>query len=334
MARVTITNPTGDHEELLERFARDLGRSPQRRAVFCEIYRGQRRIKTAEEIAQRIELSTRRVLQIGKDLAHKNLVIQTTKGSPPRVAYEKDSTVQPLRDKLLKLLQNPKTIDEIPTKRRARTTAKPAAQRRLSARGPKSKVNVLYLTAAGDGDPLRVDAEVRMVQEQLRGAAQGNRINLYVRPAAAAKTLVDGLNDLHPEIVHFSGHGSPTLIAFDAGNVENRAEQHLPYDVVHSILSATDHRPKLIVLNACNSDTVGPKFLECADHVIAMSASVSDLAASAFAAALYAALGAGQSLASAFGQGKNAISILGSPDSDIPTLHSSPKANARITKFL
>ena len=58
-----------------------------------------------------------------------------------------------------------------------------------------------------------------------------------------------------------------------------------------------------------------------------MRDSVSDLAATAFAAKFYAAIAAGQSVKSAFAQGKVAIEMVSLNEADTPDLLAAPGAN-------
>lgn len=323
--KVTVSNPTGDHEEIVERLAKNLGRSSQRIAVFKEIYRGAKRSKTAAEIAKALDMSEIRVLQLGGELVERHLANAEMKGSPPRKAFSKDPTVKPLRNKLLKLVDQPDKISQINTKRRI--TASPstsAVNRNRSSNTPRPVAKILYLTAAGSGDTLRVDAEVRLVREQLRGAKFGKRISIEHRPAAGAQTLIDGLNDLRPNLVHFSGHAGHGGALLDAGDLTNREEQFIDFGLFRDILAATDSPPKVLVLNACDTATDAESFLKVVDHVVSMNSAVSDLAAGTFAAAFYAGLAAGQPLRHALSQGSNAIRIMGTPEAHTPTLHSNP----------
>ena len=322
-SKVTISNPTGDHEEILERLAKNLGRSKQRIAVFKEIYRGSKQFKTAGEIAKATGLTETRVLQLGGELVDRHLALAQLKGSPPRKAYSKDPTVKPIRDKLLKLVEQPENISKIPTKRKNTPTLVIKGDKVLNSRNhTQDTAHILYLTAAGEENNLRVDGETRLIQEQLRGAKFGSRLTIHPRPAAGAKTLIDGLNDLRPNVVHFSGHAGQGGVVLDSGNLINRDEQFIDFELLRDILEATDSPPKILVLNACDTSSEAETFLTVVDHVVAMKTAVSDLAAATFAAGFYSALAAGQPLKQAFKQGSNAIKIMGSPEAHIPFLHS------------
>ncbi|MGA7148188.1 MAG: hypothetical protein WBX17_06860 [Microbacterium sp.] len=100
----------------------------------------------------------------------------------------------------------------------------PAPQiRYIEVRPPDSeKLRVLYLTAnpeatettitSPDGTVqefgvwLRVDQEVRQVRQSLRGSKHRDLVEVHHAPAATINDLLDGLNDIRPHIVHFSGH--------------------------------------------------------------------------------------------------------------------------------
>jgi hypothetical protein len=61
-------------------------------------------------------------------------------------------------------------------------------------------------------------------------------------------------------------------------------------------------------------------FLPPAQALIVMQDSISDLAATAFAAKFYAAIASGQSLKSSFEQGKVAVEAVSINEADTPTL--------------
>lgn len=92
--------------------------------------------------------------------------------------------------------------------------------RYLEIRPPEpSQLRVLYLTANAHGD-LRLDTEVREVQQALRGAKYRELVEVQQRPAATFQNFVDGLNDVLPHIVHFSGHGGGQAIALSSESLD------------------------------------------------------------------------------------------------------------------
>ena len=180
---------------------------------------------------------------------------------------------------------------------------------------------MLYSTANPDAArPLRVDAEMRQVQEAVRGSRLRDNIALHYRPAANLKSIMDGLNDLAPGIVHFSGHGYGGGIAVDHAKVKRPAGKVVTFDLLAKAIAAVDTPPKVIVLNSCHSAGAKKAFLPPALAVIAMGDSISDLAATAFAAQFYAAVAAGQSLKAAFNQGVVAIEAASINEAKTPQL--------------
>ena len=161
---------------------------------------------------------------------------------------------------------------------------------------------------------------MRKVQEAIRASEFRDNINVEYRPAANLKTLLNGLNDFRPQIIHFSGHGDAHGIAMDSGKVGKRADKSLSYSLLAKALAATDSRPRIVVLNSCNSSGARSALLKLGLIVVSMKTSISDLAAITFAPRFYAALAGGQSVRSAFAQGKVAVESASISEADTPQL--------------
>jgi hypothetical protein len=114
--------------------------------------------------------------------------------------------------------------------------------------------------------------------------------------------LIAGLNDLRPHVVHFSGHAGDAALLLDNGSMEAPEGQDTPYDLLARALGATDIAPALVVLNGCDTLAGAEVLLESTAVVLATASSISDLAASVFAAKFYAAIAAAQSIAAAVNQ--------------------------------
>ena len=176
---------------------------------------------------------------------------------------------------------------------------------------PKAEqLRVLYLTANPEQD-LRTDAEVRGVQDQVRRALHRDLITIDYRPAASADDLIAGLNDLRPHVVHFSGHAGDAALLFDNGSVEAPEGRDVPYELLARALGATDVPPVLVVLNGCDTLAGADVLLESTAVIVATASSISDLAASVFAAKFYAAIAAAQTIGAAVRQGSVSVDLAG-----------------------
>lgn len=180
------------------------------------------------------------------------------------------------------------------------------------------KLRVLYLTANPNMD-LRTDVEVRQVQQALRGAKYRDLVEVQQRPAATFQDLMDGLNDVRPHIIHFSGHGGDKVLVFDGGNVETASSKNVSFDLLVKALDATDQPPKLLVMNACYTLEGAAVVLPAVPIVIGMSDAIADLAAIIFAQQFYAALASGQSVGSSLKQAKLSIEMaMADQEGDLP----------------
>jgi hypothetical protein len=328
-ARTPIVNISGDHEETLLQLARHLGTDKMRRKVFNTIYgygtrpRSKKQIMEAARIADRHSQQAQNALD---HLAKHHLIVkEDNDGSVrdgSRYLYRKDESVRANRVRIITYADNRRAAEKIATKRRPfirgissiRTIKRQALRRR-------ARLNVLYLTADPDKhNPLRVDAEIALVQDAIRGSAFRDNINVEYRPAANLKTLLNGLNDHRPQIVHFSGHGDATEITTDNLRVAKRADEAVSFELLARAVSATDDPPQVIVLNSCSSSGARKVLLPLGLMIISMRTPVSDIAATAFASLFYAAIAGGQSVKSAFEQGKVAVEAVSISEAGTPEL--------------
>lgn len=199
-----------------------------------------------------------------------------------------------------------------------------------------STLRVLYLTAnpeaterditypdgtqVHEGTWLRTEAEVAQVRRTLRGSRYRDQVQLEHRPAATTEDLFDGLNDVRPHAVHFSGHADPAGILLDNSSASAPEGVDLSFEVLADILAATATPPTLVVLNACSSLAGADALLHVVPIVIAMSDTIDDPAAVVFAQRFWAALASAQPVAAAFDQAKAAMRAALFEDADLPEL--------------
>jgi hypothetical protein len=328
-AQTPIVNIHGDHEETILRLARHLATNKIRRKLFNVIYGRGSRPRSKKQIMQTANIAARHEQQVQNQLDHlakHHLIVRgENDGSVrdgSRYLFRKDESVRANRQQIIRYADDRRAAEKVATKRRPlirgissiRTITKQALRKRR-------RLNVLYLTAdPNKANSVRVDAEFGRVLEAIRGSKFRENINVEHRPAANLKTLLNGLNDHRPQIVHFSGHGDSAGITTDNASVGTRADEVVSFELLAKALRATDSRPKVIVLNSCSSSGARKALLPLGVIIISMRRPVSDIAAAAFAPLFYAAIAAGQSVKSAFEQGKVAVEMVSIGEVDTPEL--------------
>jgi len=334
--RTPIINISGDYEETVVQLGKHLGTNKLRRKIFNTIYGRGSRPRSKRLIMQAAGISERDSQQAQNQLDHltqHHLIVRVENDSSvrdgSRYLYKKDPSVRANRLEIIKYADDRHAAERVPTKRRPQVRGmQPIRTITRQALRKRKRVKVLYLTANPDPkNPLRVDAEVRQVQDEIRGPIYRDNIAVEYRPAADLNSLMEGLNDHRPQIVHFSGHGDKGGVAVDNPEVARRRVKAVSFDLLAKAISATDTPPEVIVLNACKSAGARKAFLPSARVVVVMRDSISDLAATTFAVKLYAAIAAGQSVKSAFAQGKVAIERASLNEAETPELLAAPGVN-------
>ena len=106
----------------------------------------------------------------------------------------------------------------------------------------QENLRILYLTANPSVN-LHTESEVRGVQEAIRRTTNRTAVNIDFRPAATADDLQAGLNELRPQVVHFSGHAGDAALLFEPIVGAILAPERLPYELLARVLLATDSPP-------------------------------------------------------------------------------------------
>lgn len=185
---------------------------------------------------------------------------------------------------------------------------------------PGKKITILLLAANPRGvDRLRLDEEVRTIDERLRLAQYRDRFNLEQQWAVRTGDILDAMLRFKPDIVHFSGHGSldGDLIFEDAAG-HARPVSAAALGALFRALEGV----RCVVMNACWSAAHASQVAEHVDCVVGMARTVSDEAAIGFAAGFYRSLGEGKSVGKAFELGKTQILLDGGDEEQIPQLES------------
>jgi hypothetical protein len=161
--------------------------------------------------------------------------------------------------------------------------------------------NPLYFDPAQpESGPQRLpEEEFRAIKDAVLRARYRDSLRVEPHPGTRPEDLLSELRRIRPDVVHFGGH------AFRGGIVlqENADDHHVAttqalLDVFVSFTPA----PRLVVLNACESDEPAAALSQCVDAVIGVPALIDDQAACSFAAEFYGALACAESVQGAFAQ--------------------------------
>ena len=169
--------------------------------------------------------------------------------------------------------------------------------------------NVLFVLSNPRGsDGLRLDTEMRAIQEALRLGQKREYIRSRILPAATAHDLRRALLDEPYTIVHLAGHGSPDGFFLE----DAQGQPHLvSQETLAGQLSNYCQTLRCVILNACYSFYPGQRHALGVPYVIAMSGAIHDQAAIEFSRGFYDGLGAGTDIERAYREGLSAVRFAG-----------------------
>lgn len=194
------------------------------------------------------------------------------------------------------------------------------------------EVRILFLAAnPTDTDHLRLDQEIRAIDESLRHSDFPHRFVIQQQWAVRASDLQQAILRHKPAIVHFSGHGSQSseIILED---VTGQA-QPVAAGALKQLFQVLKGEIRCVVLNACYSERQAQAIAEHIDCVVGMTRAVGDAAAISFSAAFYQALGYGKAIKTAFDLGCIQIGLENLRDEDAPRLISRKQDCVNTTLF-
>jgi len=171
------------------------------------------------------------------------------------------------------------------------------------------KVSILFLAAdPTDASRLRLGEEFREIQEKLKLARLRDNFTLElpqlsVRPSDISQALLD----TQPQIVHFSGHGTPTgALCFEDLVGKNHPVES---DALAALFEQFSGQVNCVILNACYSEIQAKAIAKHIKYVIGMNQEIGDKAAIDFAIGFYQALGGGLSIEGAYELGRVQIQM-------------------------
>ncbi len=181
------------------------------------------------------------------------------------------------------------------------------------------QLRILYATANPHGD-LRVEEEIRRAKAVVKMSTYRDQVLIEHLPAATAGDLLDGLPELRPHVVHFSGHSNESVLSFDDGSDTRGAGKTVTAKAFKSAMEAPDEPPVLVVLNSCKSAAQLRALLGKVAVAGGMSDAIGDPDALTFATRFYRSLAEGQSVQAARNTARADMEANGLPDHDLPTL--------------
>lgn len=298
--------------------------------VFEAIYYHKKRTKTVAEIALATGLTRMQVLQSAGVLKRAGIVKQDRiKGD---TAYIQIESFQHLKPQIQTLLKSPYKIKDVATKRspaqieRVKLTKPSLTQLKNrrnvnKPRATKALVRLaLLVTNPERHASLQTGIEARDIQRAIESASRADSFEVKVVLAPTFDDLIDTLNRMNPQILHFSGHGGGSAILLDNERAGQDGGEVLDFDKAARLIDATNAKIKLIVLAACDTTDGAEQLLANGRAVVAMSDSIDDEAACAFSARFYKSLADGVTVEKALRQAKLLLEQKGYEDSDLPML--------------
>lgn len=182
------------------------------------------------------------------------------------------------------------------------------------------KITVLFFATNPKGTTqLRLDQEARSIQEMIRKSEHRDFISFETRWAVRPLDILQAINEVNPDVVHFSGHGVDTgeLVL---ENTDGSAKIVTKEAITQTIMSSSD-KIHLLFFNACFSYDQAHEIIQYVDAAIGMTTSVSDEAACTFAAQFYSSLGFGLSVKKAFEQAKGVMMLESPTEANTPMLY-------------
>lgn len=204
------------------------------------------------------------------------------------------------------------------------------AQGRLLADAPWDRapetITVLFVASSPeDQDQLRIDKEMREIQQRVRMADHRESLDFEFAVAAQPSDLLQRLNEAKPDIVHFSGHSGQVGLALEDADGLTRI---VSTEELATLLSVSSRRIRLAVFNSCESADHAASAVQHLDAAIGMDQPINDEAAKTFAAQLYSAIAFGMHLQKAFDQANLQVRLSLGTGSGDPRLYTTDGLSA------
>lgn len=188
---------------------------------------------------------------------------------------------------------------------------------------PLEKIILVMAANPRGTNPLRLDEEVRQIEEAIQISPYRERFKVKSQWAVRSDDIRRSLLALRPQILHFSGHGGGEqgLVFVKDAAISNPTNDCLVSgEALANLFKHFKEQLDCVVLNACYSEVQANAICQHINYVIGMTENIKDVSAIKFSVGFYDALGAGESVDSAYELGCNAIQLDGLPGHLTPIL--------------
>jgi adenylylsulfate kinase-like enzyme len=192
-----------------------------------------------------------------------------------------------------------------------------------------ARVKTILILAANPQNtaPLRLDREIREIDEGLRRANKRELYKLEQKWAVRSRDFYRAILDYQPHIVHFCGHGAGEdgiVLEDDTGKMAL-----VQTNALASMFKLFAKKGvECVILNACYSEVQAEAISQYVNYVVGMNRAVGDKAAVAFAVAFYDAIAAGYEVEEAYELGRS--QMMSFRENEIPVLKTKKLPNSAI----
>lgn len=211
------------------------------KARLNEISKAEKDITAAEKKIACIEKS---ISKLEKDLTNEQKKVQREEEKTHKLQMEEEAKMQKTTQKQISDLN--KTVQ-----------AQEERQSEMQSQIEKLKkipkiITVLFMASNPlDTCSLRLDAESRAIQEMIRKSDFRDTIRFETRWAVRTSDLLQAINEVNPDIIHFSGHGADNGdLVFE--NVDGYSKYVTKEAMTQTIMTISD-KVRLLFFNACFS---------------------------------------------------------------------------------
>ena len=192
-----------------------------------------------------------------------------------------------------------------------------------------ARVKTILILAANPKNtaPLRLDEEIREIDEGLRRANKRELYKLEQKWAVRSRDFYRAILDYQPHIVHFCGHGAGEdgiVLEDDTGKMAL-----VQTNALASMFKLFAKKGvECVIFNACYSEVQAEAISQYVNYVVGMNRAVGDKAAVAFAVAFYDAIAAEYAVEEAYELGRS--QMMSFRENEIPVLKTKKLPNSAI----